>query len=347
MTTILLILSSLTLIFILLTVYLKNRRFSQKTTSLQHKFFTSDESVKFITSKANLTAEENEKLKILLPLAGSNRLHMAFEDEEIARKWLINTKRVLYHTNQFEADLKEELEYSLYEIFRKMNNARISIHPSIKKIKDINSGQQINIKISQYSSIQGEILDIDTRYIYILLREQYYNTITPEKILKKRIQISFWKKLDAGYCFFSEIIDITSKQGSHMMIIKNPHKISREKIREYPRSEAEIPARLKQIIISPDLDTGGSKKDYSRTLLGIINNIGTNGCSIISHVGINIESLFIIEFPLFNEIINIHGIVRNTFNHGDIYILHIEFLDDINRSALLKIYHYIFADKII
>lgn len=344
--TLLFILSSLTLIFILLTFYLKKRGLRNAAHALQYKFFTTDEVVKFITKKSGLTADESEKLAILLPLAGSNRLHMAFEEEDVARKWLINTRRAIYHTNQFEQDTKEELEYSLYEIFRKINNTRVDYHPSIRSIKDINAGQQFNIRISHGPTIQGEVLDIDSRYLYILLREQHFHTIESKSIIKRKVQVSFWKKMDAGYTFISEIIAINSKQGSYTMVLKNTHKVNREKIREHPRSDAEIPVRFKQIFSTPDPDTGGIVESYSRTLLGIMNNLGTNGCSIISHIGINIGSVFMIEFPLFNEILNIKGIVRTAFNQGEVYVLHFEFSDDISRNSLLKIYHYIFADKI-
>ena len=310
----------------------------------QHLFMSKEESITYISERAELTEEEAVGLDVLFDLISGIRLHQAFEDEEISKKWLITARRAIGKSEQFDLATKEELEYATYEIHRKISNKRQLLHPSIKKSSDITLGQGMDLKISDTITAQGELVETSFHSLSILISEKDSLTIKPLKLNKKKISVSFWKEMDARYKFNTSISTTENNKKSIILHLSIPKEITCVQIRTHPRQYAEIPIKFRQGTLSTDSDTGALQESFSSVLFGIVNNIGPWGCSIISHMPIPENTILMIEIPLFDQILHIKGIVRNVTNHSKVFTLHIEFHEDTTKHNILQIYHYIFAE---
>ena len=287
----------------------------------QHLFMSKEESIKYISERAELTEEENVGLDILFDLISGIRLHQAFEDEEISKKWLITARRAIAKSEQFDPSTKEELEFATYEIHRKISNKRQLLHPSIKKSSDITLGQGVDIKISDTVAVQGELIESNFHSLSVLINEKDVLTIKPLKLNKKKITVSFWKEMDARYKFNTSISTTENNKKSIILHLSLPKEITCVQIRTHPRQHAEIPIKFRQGTLSTDSDTGALQENFSSILFGIVNNIGPWGCSIISHIPIPENTILMIEIPLFDQILHIKGIVRNVTNHSKVNTL--------------------------
>lgn len=302
-----------------------------------------EESIKYISQKADLTDEESVGLEVLFELVSSIRLYTAFEDEEISKKWLITSRRAITKSEQFDPVTKEELEYTAYEIHRKINNQYHLMHPSVKHISDVTLGQIMSLKISDKIKIQGELIDTNFHSLSVLVTTPL--TISSLKLIKKQVYVSLWKIMDACYGFNASINTVEKNKQNNILHLSVPREISCIQIREYPRQNTEIPIKCRQGILSTDTDTGALQESFSGVSFGIVNDIGSRGCSIISHLPIPENTILIIEIPLFNQIYHIKGIIRTVINHSEVFTLHMEFHEDTPKSIILKIYHYIFAEN--
>ena len=310
----------------------------------QNLFMSKEESIKHITERAELTDEESVGLDVLFDLVSGIRLHQAFEDEEISKKWLTTARRAIAKSEQFDHATKEELEYTAYEIHRKIDNRRKLLHPSIKKTSDITLGQIMDIKYANGTELHGELIETNFYSLSILIDEQEDSNVKPLKFNKKKVSVSFWKEMDARYKFNTSITTIEKNKKNIILHLSLPKEIVCVQIRSHPRQHVEIPTKFRQGTLSTDSDTGALQEDFSGIIFGIINNIGPWGCSIISHIPILENTIVIIELPLFNQLSHIKGIVRNVINHSKVFTLHIEFNEDTTRHNTLQIYHYIFAE---
>lgn len=336
---------------ILLTVILADmliRRFNllkpfKKEKNNTPLFLSNEEALRFISEKALLSEEEKEHLALLFTITSGNRLHQGFEDKDVAEKWLTSARRAIVNSTQFDANTKEELEYSVYEINRKINNTRMLTHPSVKYITDINIGQPVSIIFVNRMTVPAVLSDYNFYSFSVEINISDASNM-PKKLDKKKVQISFWKIMDAQYSFVSKITAIEKKDNKIILICSNPHKILCTKIRSFPRQEVEIPIKFRQATVSIDSDTGGLVESFGGHLFGIINNLSTWGCSLISYVPIPIHTVLKIEIPLFSEIIQVKGTIKNLSRKGDIFILNIEFVSDTPKATTLTIYHYLFAE---
>ncbi len=348
MPSIILILSSVVLSVIVAHLLFKKFRiltpFNKE--NKQNLFMSKEESIKYISERAELTEEENVGLDVLFDLISGIRLHQAFENEEISKKWLVTARRAITKSELFDPSTKEELEYATYEIYRKISNKRQLLHPSIKKSSDITLGQVMDLKLSDSITIQGELIETNFHSLSVLIYEQDSLIIKPLKLNKKKISISFWKEMDARYKFNTSISTVEKNKKSVILHLFLPREIACVQIRTHPRQHAEIPIKFRQGTLSTDSDTGALQENFSSILFGIINNIGPWGCSIISHIPIPENTILMIEMPLFNQILHIKGIVRNITNHSKVFTLHVEFHEDTSKHNTLQIYHYIFAENI-
>lgn len=339
--------SSIFLCLIIIHLILKKFNILQKNKDSQSlsTFMNTEHLVELIGAKASLTEEEQRKLTTLLTLVSGNNLRFAFDEKSIGTKWLVNTRRAIFHSNQFDEETKEDLEYTLYEIHRKIDNVRMLTHPYVKSISDLSIGQILEIKINSDNIIKAEVIDTGFSSFYLSVLSDYITTAKINKLKNKTVQITFWKKLDAYYGFQSTIQSITNNKDTYLLNLSTPKKIECIKIRTYPRQDTEIPVKFKLVSFSSDEDSGALKETYGATMLGIINNIGPNGCSIIYHYPIVSDTITIIEFPLFDKIIYTKGRVRNIKRYRKFFIIHIEFTEEMARSNILHIYHYIFAHQ--
>lgn len=312
----------------------------------QNRFMSKEESIRYISERAELTEEEAVGLDVLFDLISGIRLHQAFEDEEISKKWLTTARRAIAKSEQFDLSTKEELEYATYEIHRKISNKRQLLYPSIKKTSDITLGQVMDLKISDAITVQGELIETNFHSLSILIYEKDSLIIKPLKLNKKKISISFWKEMDARYRLNTSITTIEKNKQSIILHLSLPREIVCVQIRTHPRQHAEIPIKFRQGVLSTDSDTGALQESFSSMLFGIVNNIGPWGCSVISHIPIPENTILILEIPMFDQILRIKGIVRKIVNHSKVFTLHIEFNEDTTKHNILQIYHYIFAENI-
>ncbi|MGL4563139.1 MAG: hypothetical protein ACRCVW_04715 [Brevinema sp.] len=339
------ILFSILFIFLAIIFYLRQKQLQKLSKKNNNLFLTTQEAITYIAKKANLSTDEQEKLKILLPLAGSNRLYMGFEDDEPAKKWLTNTQRALYHNTQFNNQLKDELVFAAYEIFRKIKVTKALLNPSITSIKDISNGQSLSIEIpGEQTPITGTLISTDLRTIQILVKIEYLDILTKLQKSNSTITVTFWKKMDAGYSFHSHIISLLTKNYSCILSLSHPTFIKRTNIRQYPRRECTIPCRFKVNIFHTEFDQETTKEKSGPITLGLINNLGPNGCTIVTHKAIPNDSTLVVDFPLFNETLHIKGILKKILIHDLSYILNIEFTDELSRNDMIKIYHFVFSD---
>ena len=312
----------------------------------QNLFMSKEESIKYITERAELTDEESVGLDVLFDLISGIRLHQAFEDEEISKKWLTTARRAIVRSEQFDPATKEEIEYATYEIHRKISNKRQLLHPSIKKTSDITLGQVMDLKISDAITVQGELIETNFHSLSVLIYEKDSLAINSLKLAKKKISISFWKEMDARYKFNTSITTLEKNKQSIILHLSLPKEIVCVQIRTHPRQFAEIPIKFRQGTLSTDSDTGALQETFSSILFGIVNNIGPWGCGVISHIPIPENTILILEIPMFDQILHVKGSVRKIVNHSKVFTLHIEFHEDTSKHSILQIYHYIFAENI-
>ncbi|MGL4387826.1 MAG: hypothetical protein ACRCTJ_00325 [Brevinema sp.] len=334
-------------VFLTLIFYLRQRQLQKLNTKSHNLFMTTQDALPYISKKANLLPEEQEKLEILLPLAGSNRLYIGFEDEEPAKKWLINTQRALYHSTNFDDNTKEDLVFTTYEIFRKIQLAKTLLNPTISSVKDIGNGQSLTISLPDNSSqITGELISTDLRTIQIMCCKPKHLEKLREgtKNNSKQVTVSFWKKMDAGYSFQAHIINISHKKDSCIVSLSHPNSIKRTNIRKHPRKDCMISCRFRVGSSHMNFNAGGIVEEFGAVTLGLINNIGAKGCNIITHQGIPNDSILVIDFPLFDDTLHIKGVIKRILAHDHTYVLNIEFTEEISRKDIVKIYHFVFSD---
>lgn len=336
---------SILLVFLVLIFYIRNKEINiSASKKYRNIFLTKEEIIKLITKKAGLTLEEKEKLDTLLSLSGSTKLHIGLDDEETAKTWLKTIQRILFHSKNIEQNVKEDLEFTAYEIFRKIHVARTLMYPSIRSIKDISIGQIFDIKVSNGEEIQGELISTDLHSLQVLVNKKFFPLLEKTKKNNKKITLSFWKKMDAGYIFSANILILSIQNEACIISLSQPPSIKRNKMRKHPRRECTIPCRFKIGHHEMDQDLGVFREKFGNTVLGLINNLGAKGCNIISNRPLAQDTILAIEFPLFQQTVYLKGIVKNTLSHDSLYILNIEFSDDMSREILLKIYHFIFSD---
>lgn len=324
-------------------VYLRAEGISFRPSDLKARFLTKDETIEFLASKAKLTPEEKEALDYLFLIGGSKRLHAALDGAEVGRKWLVSTRKALFQDKSLSLEKKEQLEYNLYEILRKITNTRNILHPKLLFLKDISVGQAVEIKIANGPKIQADFVE-GSGTLTFALTEDFYRILEKNASPKRKLTISFWRKFDAGYIFQAEIINYSHKKGAYMLWVKPITKLKRNKIRLYPRRPAEIPARFRQITLQPDPDTGALNEHFGSTSLGLINDIGPKGCIIAAHALVPIDTQLDIEFPLYDLMIKVKATVRGVFHYENVYTLHIEF-QELPQKSILYIYRYIYSDK--
>ncbi|MGL4394236.1 MAG: hypothetical protein ACRCS8_03325 [Brevinema sp.] len=338
------ILTAILVGFIVLVLIIRQIKLQKVNMKAGNLFMTTEDAISYISNKAELTADEEEKLEILLPLAGSNRLYSGFDDEEPARKWLTNTQRVLYHTDKFDPDTKEDLVYTCYEIYRKIQVARTLNNPTITSVKSISPGQTLTITDPEDGhSISGDLLTTDIRSIQMVFKTQYFSALKKIRDAGKKVRINFWKKLDAGYSFDAHVIDVATKNDICIVSLAHPTTIKRTNIRRNPRKDAMISCRFK--VGSSHMSSGGGmEEEFGAMTLGLISNIGVKGCNIITPMAMPNDSLILTEFPLFDQTFHIKGMVRKIQAYNSTYILNIEFTEEISRKEIVYIYHFIFSD---
>ncbi len=345
MTSYILIGSSITLSIIVAHLIFKKFNILKPLKHESNSIFLSDkEALKVIEQKAKLTEEEKEHLEILFSLVSGARIHQGFEDKEVADNWLINSRRAITNSSQFDQTTKEDLEYSVYEIYRKINNARMLIHPSVRSVSDLNIGQPLTITFIDQVVAHGTLMDFNFYSITVDINEQDIANIQSLKLEKKSVSITLWKIMDAQYTFQSKITAVDKKPRSITLILSSPKKIECTQIRSHPRQDVEIPVKFRQATMSTDHETGALQETFGGVLFGIVNNLGPWGCSIISQVPVPMHTTVKIEIPLFNNIIFINGNVRNISHQGTVFLINIEFNQHTPKNNTLQIYHYLFAE---
>ena len=348
MSQIILIISCILLPLVVLHLVLKRFNVFQKASKKMsvNTFMTTGQLMNMITSKIELTDEEKDHLEVLFTVFSSSRLRYAFEVEEEGMKWFLNTRKAVFHSDQFDDATREDIEFFLYEIHRKINNFRMMAHPDVKSINDISLGQGVDIHLADGTTYTGELIDKGITNITINIAKKHVSSaIDNHKLIKKRVKITFWKKMDARYSFVSTVKSVSTKRGGYALTLTMPKKIKCIQIRSYPRYDVEIPMKFRQATLSADEDTGALQETYGAVVLGIINNIGPNGCKIITHSSTPVDTVIMMEYPLFHQIIYTKGIVKNVSRYGDVYTLHIEFSTEVQKFSILQIYHYIYANK--
>lgn len=348
MNTILLIGASVFLVAII--IYLLFRKFKKSLTTnpwdKQYKSMSTDDSITFISQKTLLSEDEKEKLEILMPLISTYRIQEIFEDSDVSKNFFITLRRAVYHSDHFDSTTKDDLEYALYEIYRKINNVRILSHPSVRSMTDIGIGQNISIKLSEQTTLSGIVSGTSFNSISVLLSPQDSNKMKQFQFINKKVFASFWKKRDSSYGFYSKISGTSIRNKQILLTIAATKKIKYLQIREYPRQNCEIPIKLRHGITVIDENTGGLQESYGGAVMGITNDIGPKGCSVITNSNITENSILMLEIPLFDQILFIKGLVRHATFYGEVFAIHVEFTEDIKKNDVLQIYHYIFAEDI-
>ncbi len=331
----------------IIVAYLIFKKFNILTSSNKSNsgtvFLSDKDALKVIVQKAKLTEEEKEHLEILFSLVSGSRIHQGFEDKEIANRWLVTTRRAISNSSQFDQTTKDDLEFSVYEIYRKINNERMLTHPSVRSVSDLNIGQPITIQFTEGVSAQGIIVDSNFYSLTVDINEHDSANISSIRLEKKVVSVSLWKIMDAQYHFQTKITAVDRSKKNISLILSNPKKIVCAQIRSHPRQDVEIPIKFRQATLGTDPNTGALQDIFGGVLFGIINNIGPWGCSIVSQIPIPLHTTLRMEIPLFDQILTINGSVKNVTNTGTIFMISVEFNQLTPKSSTLLIYHYLFA----
>ena len=306
-------------------------------------FLAGDETIEFLGNRAELNPEEKVMLEKLIAIGGTNRLHTALDGAEVGRRWLLNTRRMIQNSISLAAPEKEDHEYFLYEIFRKISLARAALHPQLMHIKNIAMGQSVEVKILGVQPVVGDIVSTNAAGVILALSEQDYSIVEANYSLRTKVDISFWKEMDAGYTFKGEIEFISKKKQHYTMSVKSTSPLKRSKVRRYPRKETEIPARFRMASVSVDEDSGALKEKLDRLSLTLINEVSPKGCVILSHVPVPPESTLSLEFPLLDKVVKVKALVRSVTLYDTIYSVGLEFVD-IPRHDSVYIYRFIYPD---
>ena len=306
-------------------------------------FLSGDETIDFLGNRADLNAEEKVMLEKLIAIGGTNRLHTALDGAEVGRRWLINTRRMIQSSISLGVPEKEDHEYFLYEVFRKISLARAALHPQLMHLKNISIGQSVEVKIIGVQSVVGDIASTSAAGVTLVLSESDYAIVEANYKLRTKVDISFWKEMNAGYNFKGEIEFISRKKQHYEMSVKATSPLKRSKVRRYPRKETEIPARFRMTSVSVDEDSGSLKEQLDRLSLTLINEISPKGCVILSHMPVPPESTLALEFPLLDKVVKVKALVRSVTLYDTIYSIGLEFVD-IPRHDSVYIYRFIYPD---
>ncbi|MGL4366944.1 MAG: PilZ domain-containing protein [Brevinemataceae bacterium] len=334
------ILSIVALIYIFTTI--KTPKKSKNLFSTGKLILSTSEALKLINQKAKLSPYEAEKLEYLYSL-NSRKLYQALNDEQIGRQWLISTYNMISNP-EFEHKNKEDLLLASYEIYRKINNYYIQCNSSIQSINDISIGQNADIEILYGPKFFAEFLNINSKTITFLLNNSNKSASEYLNYTNRNADVSFWKKMDAGYEFSSNVVKFMNNNNSLLLVLKTPSNIKRTTLREYPRKECELPVKIRANQIRMSETTGSLEEISGHLTLGLVRNISIKGCNIISRVGIAQDTMISLEITLDFEELNIKGIIRRTVCYSDIYVLHVEFLSNITKKEILAIYNFIFSE---
>ncbi|MGL5255274.1 MAG: hypothetical protein ACRC9L_09830 [Brevinema sp.] len=306
-------------------------------------FLSSDETIEFLGSRADLTAEEKTMLEKLITIGGTNRLHTALDGAEVGRRWLINTRKLIQNNISLTPPEKEDYEYFLYEIFRKISLARAALHPQLMHLKNISMGQSVEIKIAGMQTMVADIVSANATGVVFTLSESDFLALESNYKVRTKIVVSFWKEMDAGYSFRGEIEFITRKKQSYEMSVKATSSLKRSKVRKYPRKATEIPARFRVGTVSVDSDSGALNQQFDRLALSLVNEVSPKGCVLLSHLPMPPDSTLLMEFPLLDKVLQVKALVRSITFYDTIYSIGLEFID-ISRSDIVYIYRLIYPE---
>ncbi|MGL5720982.1 MAG: hypothetical protein ACRCY4_01070 [Brevinema sp.] len=306
-------------------------------------FLSGDETIEFLGNRAELSPEEKAMLEKLITIGGTNRLHTALDGAEVGRKWLINTRKLIQNSISLSNPEKDEHEYFLYEIFRKISLARAALHPQLMHLKNISTGQSVEIKVAGVQPVVGDIISANTAGVILNLSESDYHIVEASYQLRSKVSISFWKEMDAGYSFKGEVEFLTRKKQIYEMSVKATSPLKRSKVRKYPRKATEIPARFRVGSVSVDEESGALKEQFDRLALSLINEVSPKGCVLLSHMPVAPDTNLSLEFPLLDKVVKVKSLVRSLTLYDTVYSIGLEFID-IPRSDVIYIYRFIYPE---
>lgn len=345
MTTIILVISGILLLTIGVLLYIRQQGIHigsyTKTSPL---FLSGEETIDFLGAKAQLSPEEKKTLEKLIAIGGTNRLHTALEGSEVGLKWVQNTRKAIYNSLTLDEEEKEYYEASLYELFRKISIARASLHPQLSHIKNIPSGQTLEIKMAKTPPVFGDFVSGSSNQLLIILPKDQFHILEQHYNPRAKLIASFWKEMDAGYAVKGEIEFLVEKKGSFQLGIKPLSPLKRTKVRSFPRKDAEIPVRFRLGELSVDQDSGGMSERFGAMTLGLLNDIGPKGGVILTHMAVPLDAVIKVEFPIMNTVAQAQGVVRSLRSYDNVFAISVEFTE-ISQKDTVAIYRFIYPDN--
>lgn len=347
MSSIIIITCSILLSLVLIFGIFKKTRLNRIVTAQGLKtniFMTPEEAIEMVVKKTALSDEEIIAFQEINAIYTGTKMQHIFEDPDILEKWFIESLRAVNHVQELHPSRKDTLSYTIYEIRRKIANIIAIENPSIKRSIDISVGQKITMTINKISA-DGTIIGNTFNNISISSSDPEMQNFTKTQLVNKMLKVNFWKAMDAGYSFQSQIKSVLIKESLYTIVIYAPEKTTCVETRKYTRKSAEIPAKFSvgtfhnQGMVNTDTPTSSSHQ------LGIINNISANGCSLLSRHTLKPDVLLEIEFPIFDKMLFVKGSVVSVRSYGLMKLAHIEFEQNTNQEYLLQIYRFIFANR--